>query len=446
MEHREQTRRNKTILVVAALFVLVLAATMYLTWRNNARLEGILEESVKSELLAVCFAASEIVSGHIELFKAIDTEEDIDRYREEFDATMNRLNLLRNSLGTNNNVNVKYIYALKKIDGKYFFIFDTDQEALAGHDDDDPETEGIVTEYADIAQVHLDAFAGNPSAGVMNAADEWGSYNTGAVPLYDPETGQVIGAIGVDIGDTFIKRFKQTAAVTATLLAVVMTVSLIALLTVLVLLVRRNTAMQADLFRIANHDAITGLPNRHYIFNYLKGKSRLLFMKSVAFAVFFIDLDNFKRVNDGAGHRTGDELLCDISEFLNRSQQECLSRIRNPEKSGDPALDAITARIGGDEFLQIMPDVASETEAAALARDLLANFQAQSALKPFIRDFGVGLSIGIALFPAMSDDYNELIRLADIAMYHTKYSGKNNFAFYRPEMADNVDSKKLSTR
>jgi predicted signal transduction protein with EAL and GGDEF domain len=93
-----------------------------------------------------------------------------------------------------------------------------------------------------------------------------------------------------------------------------------------------------------------------------------------------------------------------------------------------------------------MPGVANETEAAALARNLLADFQAQSALKPFIRDFGVGLSIGIALFPAMSDDHNELIRLADIAMYHTKYNGKNNFALYRPEMADSVDSKKLSTR
>jgi diguanylate cyclase (GGDEF)-like protein len=441
--YREQTLRNKTILAVAALFALVITATMYLTWRNNARLEGILEESVKSELLAVCFAASEIIADHVELFNAINAEEDIDKYREEFDATMNWLNLLRDSLSANNNVNVKYIYALKKIDGRYFFIFDTDQEALEGHDDDDPGTAGIVTEYADIAKVHLDAFAGNPGAGIMNATDEWGSYNTGAVPLRDPKTGQVIGVIGVDIGDTFIKRFKQTAAVTATLLAVVMTVSLSALLTVLILLVRHNTAMQADLYRIANHDTITGLPNRHYLFNYLQGKNGL---PSMAFAVFFIDLDNFKQVNDGAGHRTGDELLYDIAEFLNRSQQECLSCVRNPEKSSDPALDAITARIGGDEFLQIMPGVTNETEAAALARNLLADFQAQSALKPFIRDFGVGLSIGIALFPAMSDDYNELIRLADIAMYHTKYSGKNNFAFYRPEMADSVDSKKFSTR
>jgi diguanylate cyclase (GGDEF)-like protein len=444
--YREQTRRNKTILVVAALFALVVAATMYLTWRNNTRLEGILEESVKSELLAVCFAASEIIAGHIGLFNAINAEEDIDRYREEFDATMNWLNSLRNNLSANNNVNVKYIYVLKKIDGKYFFIFDTDQEALEGHDDDDPDTTGIVTEYTDIAKVHLDAFAGNFSAGIMNATDEWGSYNTGAIPLYDPKTGQVIGVIGVDIGDTFIKRFKQTAAVTVALLAVVMTVSLSALLTVLILLVRHNTAMQADLYRIANHDAITGLPNRHYIFNYLKGKNEFFSMKSMAFAVFFIDLDNFKRVNDGAGHRTGDELLYNISEFLNRSQLEYLPGVRNPEKSGAPALDAITARIGGDEFLQIMPGVANETEAVALARNLLADFQAQSALNPFIQDFGVGLSIGIALYPAMSDDYNELIRLADIAMYHTKYSGKNNFALYRPEMTDSVDSKKLSTR
>jgi GGDEF domain-containing protein len=444
-EHREQTRWNRAILAVAALFVLVFIATLCLTSRNNAKLEDILGESVKSELLAVCLAASEIVAGHIELFDAINAEEDIDRYRKEFDATMAQLHSLRNGVSTNNDdVNIKYIYALKKIGDKYFFIFDTDPEALEEHDNGNPDG-GIVTEYSDIAQVHLDAFAGLSSAGIMNATDEWGSYNTGAVPLFDPKTGEVVGAIGVDIGDTFIKRFKRTAAMTTTLLAVVMAVSLGALLTVLVLLVRRNTAMREDLYRIANHDAITGLHNRHYLFNHLEEKSELFSTRAVTFAVFFIDLDNFKQVNDSAGHHVGDELLRSISGFLSRSQQDCPG-IGNPGGSGGPALDAITARIGGDEFLQIMPGVANEAEAAVLARSLLANFQAQSELAPFIRDFGVGLSIGIALFPAMSGDYNELIRFADIAMYHTKYGGKNNFALYRPEMADSVDGLMLSTR
>jgi diguanylate cyclase (GGDEF)-like protein len=442
MDYREYTRLNSTILVVAALFMLVLAATLYLIQRNNAKLGGILEESVKSELLAVCFAASEVVYDHIELFKAINAEKDIDRHREEFNALMARLHSLRHSVSANDNVNVKYIYALKKIGNRYFFVLDTDPEALKEHDEGDPDG-GFVTEYTDIAKVHLDAFAGRPNAGIMNAVDEWGSYNTGAVPLRDPETNQVVGVLAVDIDDAFVERSRQTAIATMTLLAVVMTISMGALLAVLVLLIRRNAAMQADLYRIANHDLVTGLPNRYYLFNYLKGKSGIFSTESMTFAVFFIDLDNFKRVNDGAGHDAGDELLRKISEFLSRSQQDYVSGARNP---GGQALDAITGRIGGDEFLQITPGVANETEAAVLARDLLESFQAQDALKPFLQDFGVGLSIGVSLFPSMSRDYNELMKLADIAMYHAKYSGKNNFALYRLEMGDNVDNPNISIR
>lgn len=445
MEYRKNSRLSNAILVVGVLFALVLAISLYLIRCNNAKLQGILEESVKSELLAICFAASEVVYDHIELFRKINTEKDIDRYREEFDTTMTRLYSLRHNVNTNDNVTVKYIYAIKKIDGKYFFIFDTSEEALQEHDESISKKDGgIVTEYADIAQVHLDAFTGVPSVGIMNAADEWGSYNTGVVPLRDPETNQVIGVLGVDIDDAFIGRSKQTAIATMTLLAVVMTVSMGVLLTMLILLIRRNTTMQADLYYIANHDLITGIPNRHCFFNYLKGKSELFSTGSVTFAVFFVDLDNFKRVNDSAGHDAGDELLRKISAFLERSQQDV--SVRDSGKSDEQTFDAITARIGGDEFLQVIPGVANETEAAALAQRLLTNFQAQSAFQPFIRDLEVGLSIGIALFPSMSNDYNELMRFADIAMYHAKYGGKNNFSFYRPEMANSVDSQKLSTR
>jgi diguanylate cyclase (GGDEF)-like protein len=455
MEYRKHSRLNDAILAVAVLFALVLAATMYLIQRNNAKLEDILTESikskllaegVKSKLLAICFTAGEIVYDHIELFKKINTEEDIDRYRKEFDAAMQQLRAVRTRVGVNtgDNMDVKNIYAIKKIGDKYFSIFDTDPRALKGHGGGDPDTPGIVTEYAEISKVHLDAFDGNISVGIMSSKDQWGFYSTGAIPLYDPQTHKTIGVLGVDIDDDFIERSRQTAAATAKLLAIVMVVSMGALLTMLILLIRRNAAMQADLYRIANHDLITGLPNRHCFFNYLKGKNELLSTGSVTFVTFFIDLDNFKRVNDSAGHHAGDELLRKIAEFLERSQHN--HRGRNPENSGEQALLAMTARIGGDEFLQIIPDVASEAEAAALAQRLLADFKAQSAFEPFIQNLGVGLSIGIALFPSMSNNYSEVMRLADIAMYHAKYSGKSNFAFYRPEMANSMNNQKLSTR
>jgi diguanylate cyclase (GGDEF)-like protein len=444
-EHRSQTLLNNAILVVGLLFAFVLAATMYLTLRNNAKLESILEDSVKAELLAVCFAAGEIVLEHKEAFSAINDEDDIDRYRKEFDSAIAGLRLLRDRISANDSVNVKYIYALKKIGGKYYFIFDTDEEAIEHHDDGDPATEGVVTEYTEIAKVHLDAFAGQSSVD-MNAKDQWGSYHTGTLPLRDPESGQVIGVIAIDIDDNFIRRFQQTSASAATFLAVIMAASMSALLFTLILLISRHDSMQTELYRMANHDAITGLPNRHNLFHYLERKSQILSTSFPPFAMFFVDLDNFKQVNDSAGHDAGDELLRNISAFLISSQQDDVSRLRNSEDPDDHALDAITARIGGDEFLQITPGVTNEEDAVAVAAGMLKNFQAQSALKPFIQDFGIGLSIGIALFPPMSSDYNELMKLADIAMYQAKFNGKNSFAVYRPEMSRRVKGRKLSIR
>ncbi|MDR1709922.1 MAG: GGDEF domain-containing protein [Candidatus Accumulibacter sp.] len=441
-QRRPRNLLNRTIAAVAALFALVLVAAMVLNQRNNAKLEDILEDSVRAELLATCFGASEAVYEHVNLFQAINAEEDIDRHREEFDVTIARLRQLRDSINANGAANVKYIYVLKKIEDKYYFIFDTDDEAIAGHDDGDPATEGIVTEYGDIATVHLDAFAGKASAGIMNARDEWGSYNTGAVPLLDPENAsRVIGIVGVDIDDTYIKRSKQTASSNAILLALVMAVSMGVLLVVLIFMIRRNTAMQEDLYYIANHDAVTGLYNRYFLFAHLKEKSAAFSESSPPFAIFFVDLDNFKRVNDGAGHDAGDDLLRAISEFLCEFQNEHAA-----PGDDDDVIGPITARIGGDEFLLITPGAPAKEAAAALARAMLDGFQSRENLKPTIRDYGIGLSIGIALFPSMSRDYNELMKLADIAMYHAKHHGKNNYALYHPEMGEGIDGRALSIR
>ncbi|MDR1713609.1 MAG: GGDEF domain-containing protein [Coriobacteriales bacterium] len=438
--NRAQRLLNGAILVVAVLFALVLATTMILTQRNNSELENILEESVKAELLASCFGAREVVLDHLELFNNINSEADVDRYRAEYDATIARLELLRTRIGA------EYIYVLKLIDGKYYFIFDTDTEAMAGHDDSDPKTEGLITEYTGIEDVHLEAFAGVPNAGVMNVQDEWGSYNTGAVPLLDPDTREVIGVVSTDITDIYIAQFRQTSTTSSRLLMVVMGAAMVVLLAVLIALNRRNSRMQADLYRLANHDAITGLPNRHYLFTYLAEKREALEKTPSPFAVFFVDLDNFKRVNDSAGHDAGDELLRSISEFLSTTQQGYAACALNPENPGTCLLDALTARIGGDEFLQITPGISSAAEAEAVATSMLTGFKAQNSLKPFIRDYEVGLSIGIALFPEQSADCNELMKLSDIAMYHAKYNGKNNYALYTPEMGDSVEGQSLSIR
>ncbi|MDR0350725.1 MAG: hypothetical protein LBH64_04150, partial [Coriobacteriales bacterium] len=183
----------RALLLIGVLLALLLAVTTALTASNNGRLNAILKESVKAELLAICFAAREDID--VELFLAINSEQDIWDNQERYDAMIDRLRELKNAVGAT------YIYTLKEIDGAYYFVFDTDE--LAGT----PENP-IVTAY-ELSPVHEAAFAGLSAADVMNVADEWGTYNTGAIPLY--HEGQIIGIISTDVTDSYIERGRQTA-------------------------------------------------------------------------------------------------------------------------------------------------------------------------------------------------------------------------------------------
>jgi diguanylate cyclase (GGDEF)-like protein len=195
----------------------------------------------------------------------------------------------------------------------------------------------------------------------------------------------------------------------------------------LIVLLRRVTAMQNKLFRMANYDLITGLPNRQYLMDYLARISEKASKTNEPFALMFIDLDNFKKVNDGAGHDAGDELLRHIATYL--------SGIHENSKEFRPSAGIlnVSARIGGDEFLQVVPGISTETEAAIAAQKVLDNFHSQ-ALDRFIEKYKVGLSIGVALFPYHSANYNVLIKYADIAMYHAKHGTKHSFCIYTDEM------------
>ncbi|MDR2106869.1 MAG: GGDEF domain-containing protein [Coriobacteriales bacterium] len=414
--------RKSALLTASALLALVLATTIALTIRNNNNLGDILEESVKSELLAICFAARDDVS--VDLFLSINSEDDFYAHQSEIDETIERLRVLKNEVGAT------YIYALKKIDGTCYFILDTDEEAGTP---DNP----IFTEY-DIAPVHAEAFAGRPSADIMNVEDEWGSYNTGAIPLYrEGDSGEIIGVISVDFEDAYIARSRDTAMANALLLTVVMAVTMAVLLGLLVILFRRNRKMEEDLLFVANHDAITNLYNRYYLFTYLAGWSKSRHSVGASFAILFIDLDNFKRVNDSAGHDEGDVLLRLISRFFQAYSD-------TDETGGD--IENITARIGGDEFVQVIPGIATPEEAERRARAMLEDFIERPEFQRYIKDFDIGLSIGGALYPSQAVEYSELIRFADIAMYQAKYSGKNTYFLYDESMGDGPEGAVLSVR
>lgn len=411
--------RQSTVLVVAALLALVLTTTITLTIINNSKLDDILEESVEAELIATCVAARNEID--IELFMAINSEKDFFDNETEIYEVIDKLRELKNE------VNATYIYVLKEINGEYYFIFDTDEEAGTP---DNP-----VFSVYELSEVHLAALTGTPTADIMNVADEWGSYNTGAIPLY--YNGKIVGVVSTDFEDTYIKRSQQTATLDTILLIIVMVATMAILMGFLMALLRRNQKMQENLFYVANHDAITGMYNRYYLFSYLSSWSRSKHSANTSFGLLFIDLDNFKRVNDNAGHDEGDELLRRISQFFK-------GYLDTDTSNAD--VESLFARIGGDEFVRIIAGISAPEQLKQHARKMIDDFATDSELKRYVQDFDIGLSIGGALFPTQTSDYSEALRFADIAMYQAKYSGKNNYFLYDEAMGDGPEGAILSIR
>jgi len=176
---------------------------------------------------------------------------------------------------------------------------------------------------------------------------------------------------------------------------------------------------------LAFHDPLTDLPNRT-LFN-----DRLLVSIGHAqryqqqFALFLIDLDNFKAVNDTVGHATGDQLLIQAAQRL-------LSCVRNYDT---------VARMGGDEFTILVSDVPSPDDLAAMAGKIV-----HSLSEPFLigdAKFFVTASIGISRYPVDSEDIDDLMKYADSAMYHAKSRGRNNYQFYAKELTSSMTERVL---
>ena len=170
----------------------------------------------------------------------------------------------------------------------------------------------------------------------------------------------------------------------------------------------------------ANHDALTGLPNRYLSVDRLNQLILEAKRNHHLVAVMFIDLDDFKKFNDTLGHGIGDTLLRSIADQL----KQCVR-----------AEDTI-GRLGGDEFIGIFGNLNSVIDAHPLAENIKSQFN-----KPFDvegRDFNLSASIGISFYPDDGDDSSELLKKADTAMYHSKVSGKNIYTFHSEEMYKTV--------
>lgn len=173
----------------------------------------------------------------------------------------------------------------------------------------------------------------------------------------------------------------------------------------------RLAAMETANYR-ANYDGLTGLANRRYFNQQLQGLLQNRDRSDINFALFFIDLDRFKQVNDTWGHQAGDELLQSVAE-----------RIRQCVRQSD-----IVARLAGDEFVTVMKDVALAPRAELLAEKIL-----QKLNEPYHiggQDISISSSIGIAIYPDDGMDAEGLLVNADRAMYAAKRNGRNRIYFF----------------
>ncbi|MBI3525323.1 MAG: diguanylate cyclase [Betaproteobacteria bacterium] len=168
---------------------------------------------------------------------------------------------------------------------------------------------------------------------------------------------------------------------------------------------RKNTAQVIQ--HLALHDALTGLSNRTLLFDRLDSAISAARRRNSSFALFFLDLDNFKPINDELGHDAGDLVLKIIAERLHNSVRES---------------DTV-ARVGGDEFVLVLQDVHGRKAALAVAEKTIAALSQPISTGSKLCE--VGATLGIALYPEHGEDADTLMRHADAAMYAAKRLGKN---------------------
>ncbi|PKL26485.1 MAG: hypothetical protein CVV47_00710 [Spirochaetae bacterium HGW-Spirochaetae-3] len=174
---------------------------------------------------------------------------------------------------------------------------------------------------------------------------------------------------------------------------------------------RRLERATLKISHLANHDSLTGLPNRRLLFE-LMGKSVETAKRADSkIGVVFMDLDDFKPINDMFGHAAGDSALIAMSE-----------RIRGLVRASD-----IVARIGGDEFVAIVTNVRNREDIERVAKKIVA--ECARPLSFSGKTYGVGLSMGISVYPDDGEIIEELVNKADSAMYRVKHIDKNSYSF-----------------
>lgn len=192
--------------------------------------------------------------------------------------------------------------------------------------------------------------------------------------------------------------------------------------------ITKKKQTEALIWKQANYDHLTGLPNRQLFHDRLEQAIKRSKRSKLPVALVFLDLDFFKEVNDTLGHDKGDELLRQVSKRLTKSLR---------------ATDTV-ARLGGDEFIMIIGEVKDTSVVHRLAQDTL-----KALANPYLlgRDpASISASMGVTFYPADADDGQELLKNADLAMYAAKNFGRNQYAFFTEDMRKLAHEKRQLTR
>ena len=192
--------------------------------------------------------------------------------------------------------------------------------------------------------------------------------------------------------------------------------------------VTAERARSLEMSHLAQHDPLTGLPNRVLFNDRLTQAISLAMRQDKQLAVMFVDLDQFKKINDSLGHAAGDKLLQSVAERL-------VNSVRRTDT---------VSRQGGDEFVVLLSQVEHEEDAAVSARKILRVLAAPHAIDD--KNVDISVSIGVSTHPSDGPDAENLMNKADTAMYEAKKQGRNNYQFFRRDMQVRLADRQLLER
>ncbi|WP_415757012.1 two-component system response regulator [Pseudomonas sp. LT1P18] len=192
--------------------------------------------------------------------------------------------------------------------------------------------------------------------------------------------------------------------------------------------IKAHVALRNEAKRLANHDALTGLPNRILLQDRTEQALQKARRNNGRVAMLLLDLDNFKAINDSMGHSVGDLVLQEVASRLSRSL----------------LVEDTVSRQGGDEFILLLPEVVGFDAVGDFAERVLATLSSPFSIQA--NRYDLSASIGISVFPEDSDDMESLYRHADAAMYQAKLAGRNRYCFFSSHIESSMRARHLLER